>query len=178
MTFFSRFFGLMAIAVSLFATAGTANAAYTLSNSNGGDGYLMGSYPSFQLYGADNGVGTNTTLYTDTFSTATNITFSYVTNSYDCCGAEWDPAGYYLDGALVQLSPNDYVVGDSASGTLTVDLAAGDTFGWYVTSPDSCCGRGEITVDVATVPEPATFTLLGAGLLGLGAASRRKARMA
>ena len=148
---------------------------YSLSNSNGGDGYVVGSYPSFQLYGSDNGVGSNYTTYTTTVSTTGAETFTWAYTTYDCCGSYWDPAGYVLNGTYVQLS-TDCTTGGTCdtSGTTTVALTAGDTFGWYVYSIDSIEGRGEIAINPSTTPEPSSLLLLGAGLSGLVGVIRRK----
>jgi hypothetical protein len=165
--------------------ASSASAAYTLSNSAGGDGFLTGAYPSFTLSGADDGPGypsgynTNFTYYTDTVAASGLLTFNWNYVTDDCCGAGWDPAGYVINGVNTQLTAD--VFGPpgtgNASGTTTVALGAGDFFGWYVYSPDSCCGRGNLSVtdvSVTAVPEPETYALMLAGLGLLGFMARRR----
>lgn len=153
-----------------------AQAAFVLANSNGGDGYVVGSYPTFDLFGADNGASNNYTTYTDTFATGGTISYAWTYTTNDCCGAAWDPGGYVLNGAYTQLSPDVFGppgTGDS-SGILTVTINPGDTFGFYVFSPDSIEGRGDIAVTLARVPEPASLAILGAALGGFSLIRRRR----
>jgi hypothetical protein len=157
-----------------------AQAAFLLANSDKGDGFVTASYPSFQLFGADNGVGSNITTYTDTAAAAQTLSFNWSYITHDCCGSFWDPAGYVVNGAYTQLSTNNNLatsglLGINSSGSTTISIAAGDTFGWYVSSTDSVLGRGEldVTATIVSTPEPAAMALLGTGLLGLGLVRRR-----
>jgi len=168
------FAGLM-----FFLSVSTASAvsfgSFTLSNSNSGDGFVTGSYPNLTVSGADNGASANDTFYTATVTAGGSLAFdwNYVTN--DCCGAGWDPAGYVLNGTKTQLSAN--VFGSpgtgNGSGSTSVLLNSGDIFGWYVYSPDSIQGRGNLTV--TSVPEPETYgmMLVGLGLMGFMVRRRR-----
>jgi hypothetical protein len=65
--------------------------------------------------------------------------------------------------------------GYAETGTATVTLLAGDTFGAYVLSLDNANGAGTVTFSSPT-PEPASFLLIGGGLLALGVAGRKKTR--
>jgi hypothetical protein len=171
-----------ATAIAVIAFSAGANAAYTFSNDNGGDGALTGAFPSFTITGSNNGVDAgfaNVASYVQTFTDAESVTFDWNYQTFDSGGGAFDPAGYVLNGELTPLS----IIGDAGegnSGRTTVAVNPGDTFGWYVASPDSEFGRGEldVVVQAAVVPEPSRAALLLAALgafAGLARRSRRRA---
>lgn len=161
---------LLLASVFVIAITGVAfGATWTLTNTNGGDGYVVIQPYGFDLYGADNGAPSNFTTYTFTAGTAETLVIPWVYHTYDCCSSYWDPAGYTLNGGYYQLTV-DFLY-TAQSGILTIGLNPGDIFGFYVYSPDSIEGRGEIS---AMTPEPATMTLLVTGVLGYMASRRRK----
>ena len=163
---------LLVAAVFVLGVSGVAYGdTYTLAKTNGGDGYVVGDYPAFQLFGSDTGNGgsNSTTFFTTTVSEAETLSFlwNYSTQDMD---SYYDPAGYILNTFTFKLSPDS---GKTASGVFTLDLNAGDTFGWYVNSIDNVAGRAELDVTTFT-PEPGSLLLLGSGLAGLIGLVRRK----
>ncbi len=160
------------VAAVALAAAGSANATFVLSNDNGGDGYLGVPDPGydFLLVGADNGVGPNTTTYTNTATVAETLDIKWSYTTYDCCGSYWDPAGYILNGVETQLAgmPSPYTdVGATYTGSFLLTLAPGDTYGAYVYSLDSFEGPSTIEFGTA-VPESSTWAMMivGFGLVG------------
>ena len=174
---------LGAFALAAFSTG--AQAAWTFSNDSAGDGSITGSYPAFQINGSDNGSGYDTAWYTETFASATTLTFTWQYASLDASGTVWDSAGYILGDTQTQLSIDSWPdVG--SSGTVTVSVAAGQVFGFYVDSVDSTGGAGYLAINQdlvlpsappppppPAIPEPQTPVLMLAGLAALFAAVRR-----
>lgn len=109
-----------------------------------------------------------------TASVASTLTFDWSYFSNDVDGPSYDPAGYYLDAALFQLT--DDAGASAQSGTVSFAVAFGQTYGFYVQSADSSFGAASITAAAPSndVPEPGTLALLGLGLLGLAAAKKRQ----
>ena len=165
---------LAAVVVAGSMTAVAANAAYTLTTTNGGDGSVAaGPAPyTFTITGANNGVGSSLTSYTDVASGALTITASYSYTTNDVDGAAFDPAGYTINGALFQLSPGSSASGYTQTGTVSFSVLAGDTYGFYVNSTDSILGTG--TLSIGAVPEPATWALMIGGFGMTGFAMRRR----
>lgn len=168
--------GCCALAVaSMFATA-PASAAFTLTNTNGGDGYVVGDSSNFDLFGSDNGSGDNFTGYTDVAATTQSYKASYTYTTHDLAGAFYDPAGYYLNGTLLRLSPLLSAPDESFSGILRFRVHAGDTYGFYVAS-DGLFGRADIAASITSdVPEASSWIMLIAGFSAVGTALRQHRR--
>ena len=166
----------------LIAIAGSANAAtYLLSNTNGGDGFVTLIPGGFDLFGADNDVpnGTSTT-YLAIATASGPLTFNWTYTTNDCCGAHWDPAGYVINDVFTQLTPDvEGGVGDgNGSGVITLNVLAGQDFGFFVNSIDALAGRADIAVTsmTAAVPEPSTWAMMMIGFAGLGFLSFQKSK--
>lgn len=165
----------------------TVNAAFSFGGCVG-DGNLTGAYPNFTITGNSSSASRLYcyTTYTETFQSSGTMFFDWAYVSHDINDGDWldtyfDPAGYVLNGVWHQLPYN--VFDDSplrrylytvSSGSTSVDIAAGDTFGWYVMSLDNCCGPAELTVWHARfVSEPGAVALLGVAFLSLVIGGRR-----
>jgi len=178
-------FRAAALALGASALAGFApgaQAAWTFSNDAAGDGSIVGSFPAgFTITGSDNGSGDNTSYYVQTFTTSEILTFTWQYASLDSGGTAYDTAGFVVDNVETQLSVNSPAYTPS-SGTWTITVDAGDTFGFYVHSIDSLGGPGLLAVDEAlppppppAIPEPQAPALMLAGLGALFAAARARA---
>jgi len=173
---------------ALAGLSANANASYVFSNDNpAADGSISGTYPQFTITGSNDGAGENTSTYTQTFTSSAVVSFSWQYASLDSSGhSTYDPAGWLVthDGTTVdtQLSVDADI---SDSGTATVSVAAGDTFGFFVFTIDSLYGPGILAINEdlvlpppppppPAIPEPQDAALMMAGLAALFAAARRR----
>jgi hypothetical protein len=121
---------------------------------------------SFVLTGGNTGSGlTGETDFTGISPAAGILTFDWTYNSADQPG--FDAAGYFLDGGMIQLANSD-----NKSGTISIQLASGERYGWWVTTQDNTGEPGVLGVSfsssqVLQTPEPACAFLaaIGCGLL-------------
>ena len=96
----------------------------------------------------------------------------------------YDPAYYFQNiGGISNLVYLENSGALSSSGTATLNLVRGDTFGWGIASLDGCCGAGQLSINNVSYAPRAPAPLVGSGLLsalaallGLGATrlGRRK----
>jgi hypothetical protein len=181
MSLITRFLAAAATALALVATPAVQAQTFNFSSSNGGDGSWAIIDPAtntFSITGTDNGMQNSVTLLTTMAPLAGVLSFSWDYLTTDVDGAEYDKAGYYLNGSFFQLS--DDFDADSQAGLGSLSLVAGDVFGFYIDATDGIKGAATLTVSLTgfsatAVPEPETAALMMAGLLALGIARRRRA---
>jgi len=156
---------------------GVSNWTTAFSNSDGSVNTSMAP-TSVTLTGGDNQSGNfGETLFSIVAPTSTTLVFNWTYKTFDCCGALFDPAGYIINGAQFQLSPDSDVAGLGASGVSTVDLNSGDNFSLYVDTFDNSFGPATLQVsgpEVIASPEPSCLALLAVGMIALGALSLKR----
>ena len=171
------------MASAAFVTTNTMNAPP--NNDLGADGYVSGDFPSFTIRGANNGggmygnpIGGWLTTYADTFASDTTVSFDYFARTNDAGGWGYDSVGYFLNNAFYQLTPqsSDFFP-PPVSGSASVNVLAGDLFGWYARSGGATSGPIYMTVNAelnpSAVPVPAALPLLASALGAFGIARRR-----
>jgi hypothetical protein len=189
------------IAVACVAVAGMLSGqanAYTLTQTDGGNGAVQILPDGFTLFGTDFSDDANTgsfqAYYTQSFAVDTLISFnwSYATNDFNTTVLGLpgqDPAGYTLWSApSTAFAGTTALSGDAdvtPSGSVTnLHVAAGESFGWFVSSADGLNGGASLTISnlvetpVVAVPEPTGLALMlaGVGVLGLCKRSRKQAK--
>lgn len=163
-------------ALAATALAVPASAVPTLTNTNGGDGYVTGDFfTGFDLFGANNGVE-NITGFTDvaTTSHAQSFLITYTTPDINTLV---DPAGYYRNGDLLQLSPFAKSGPYTFTETKSLHVTKGQVYGFYVSTADGIGGAADIKVtpgEISAVPEPASWAMMLTGFGLAGATLRRR----
>lgn len=103
----------------------------------------------FIITGPNEGGGSNTATYLAT-ADADGI-YSALWHYYTQDGPVYDRPLFILNGVETLLvQPNG---GQDVSGSIQIELHAGDVYGWGINATDSCCGAGYLTIsDPAYVP--------------------------
>ncbi len=172
-------FALPLAALVLATVSAPAMAAFTLSNDNGGDGYVVVDPLDpriFTLFSANNAPDidsgfNNVTSYGQTATSVRviNVRWSHVTTDER---ARFDPAGWFLGEHFFQLTDDDITTGIVQGGSFQIAVNPGDEWGFYIGTSDSFGGRGQL--NISTVPEPGSWAMLIAGFGLTGAAMRRR----
>ena len=164
------------VTAAVLAVAGAANADFSgyyasdqWSFMADDDGYVVWNAPTMvTLYGTNSGSSYSYTTLTIAAPMAGTFAFDWTYGTFDSPG--YDSVGYTVNGSYTYLD-DGYGPG---SGSVSVDVNAGDTIGWYVWSWDGCCGEAFIEVYNFTGPVPAPGVLALLGLAGLTARRRRR----
>lgn len=192
----------------LLLTAFSLNAQaqnYTLSNTNpdtGDGGWISahdwasspayGAYwQGFTIIGADRSAWmkrdtpwatfiSNTTTFGTSFAEALNLSFDWRYTSADA-DLTADSAGYIINGIYYTLSDSSHA---SSAGHLSLNLAAGDSLAWFVSSSDELGGRATLAISNVSlsnfipspVAEPAPLGMWLTGLALCGLLVRRRTR--
>ncbi len=161
-------------AQALGFTGSYAPSNFTLTNFNA-DGLVntSGAPGSISLTGGNNGsrsLGFTGFLTTAAGNGLVSFNWNYSTQDTD---AVFDPFGYVLDGEFFRLTNSGLT---QQSGTISFDVALGETFGFGIFTTDNIFGRGSATIssfnapDATPIPTPALLP----GLIGLGLGVLRK----
>ena len=168
---------IAALAVAGLASAAVADGfsgyydpANWTFNANGGDGSLdlSGVPASITIIGDDSGA--NLPRNTD-LTIASNMTgvMSFDWSYFSIDDPGFDDGSYLINGV-------EFVLSDTSgqSGSISVNVNAGDIIGFRVWTSDGLFGPGELTISNFTVvPTPGALALLGLGGLAAGARRRR-----
>ena len=98
------------------------------------------------------------------------VKFAWSFDTTDTDGPAWDPFGFLLNGAFLQLS--DSGGGNPQNGIASFSVNPGDVFGFRARAVDSGFGPAFTTISDFQVPEPSLLLLMGSSF-GLVAARRR-----
>jgi len=198
----NRLIGTVAVVLTVALSSGAANAAFTGYYSLGPGTHWVSDTPwngSIDTTGIPDSVAlvspndvnnygnsASTTLMITPGSAGDNATL-YVSFQWSYTtldgSSTFDPFFFLLNGNPTQLTADGVV--SPQSGSYSIQLHSGDTFGFEANSVDSWFGSatttitdftvaGENTPYVTSVPEPESFAMLLAGLGLLGFMARRR----
>lgn len=185
--------GAVILGLAAMPASAVADTFVFSSSLNGSFRAITGGYG---LIGADINLGDPPTASQATLTAVAQtdevITYYYTYVTEDCCGAAFDPAGYFIGNKSTVLSDDHDVLNGNPTGAfnrgiVTLDLKAGDEYGFYVQSGDSQEGPGEIFFSTVAMidpsgsvmtptPEPAAWVLMIGGFGAAGSALRRRKR--
>jgi hypothetical protein len=174
-----RNFVLAAATVLTMGLATTTAQAVTFTFSNGGGNgtgnilYASASDFGLVLLGNNNGNSAITASFSATPATHVTVTGGFTYQTTDGRGTALDPFGYFVGTTFTQLSQN-ILNKLTQVGTFSFNVAAGQNFGFWITSTDGKSGKSTATVSAAVVPLPAGGLLLLGAMGGLAALRRRK----
>ncbi len=172
-----------AAGAAVMGTAGVAQADFTgyYDHSNwtfatGSDAAVTGATSTFLEITGANGNFADVATYTIAAQASGLVSFHFNYSSSDT--GNWDNAGFYLNGSLIQLVNN---AGQGSSFTFSTTVNAGDIIGFFVRSVDGAFGPGILQVDnfvgpTTVIPEPSAALLLALGTVGGTLAMRRRRR--
>ena len=148
-----------------------APANWTITNSFGGAVDTSGAPASIQITGPDES-SPGDIDFTITAPIAGTVEFDWLYTSIDL--PVLDTAGYLLNGAYIVLAP-----ADGLSGPALFPVAAGDVFGFRVSSDDGTEGPGVFTISnfSAPVPEASVWAMFGMGSALLIASLRLRRKL-
>ena len=141
-----------------------------------------GSHGNVCNPGSDDNVTTGEMLYF-TFDANVTIERIWFNNTHDADGVISSPEYIMINGSPVPGPGNGYATGNSYNNNAALSADAGNFLGPYgaIAGTAFTIGFGDeqfyvsgMQVRATTVPEPGTLALLGIGLMGMGAARRRK----
>jgi len=160
----SAAFSLAAVLMAVAAPASAQDFGDFTLTTSGGDGGVTELSPvagydlAFQIRGNDGGGSNVFTRFQATATADILVEFSWSYETTDLDGPSYDPAGYTIAGIDTALT--DPSGANNQSGDGGFDVAAGQSYGWYVNSTDGCCGAGFLTVNLRFVgadTEPPVF---------------------
>jgi len=174
MNLLKKMFGNTLIGFVMLMTA-TASHAASISLGSSGIGTWSGPVGSFIDFGF--GIDSGDHNLSLTLDSATGVTIF----SEDCC-VNGDQFGLKLDGSVTAWTTTDFLGSQFGSGlfraSYTSLLSAGTHTIELFTTAD-CCGVGELAwsvsaAQVAPIPEPEIYAMMGVGLGLMGWVSRRR----